>query len=216
MRKRRASFHNLGCKVNAWETDAMEQMLVAAGYEIVPFGEAADVCVINTCSVTNIADRKSRQMLHRAKKQNPDAAVVAVGCYVQAAGELLRKDGAVDILIGNDRRRDLPALLEDWFRETIAGIRDQKDGFKTFTIRPQIPKKLTRFAMASETARGLVSSRWEKTEEGMTLEVSIPVGSTAEVFPPAKDGQTVYFDGVPSEQSSFTLGSGTYIFTMKG
>jgi len=110
----------------------------------------------------------------------------------------------------------LAAGLEDWFRETLAGIRDQKDGFKTFTIRPQIPEQLTHFGMASETARGLVSSRWEKTDDGLTLEVAIPVGSTAEVILPAKEGQTVYIDGVPSAQSGFTLGSGTYNFMMKG
>ena len=83
---RKAALHNLGCKVNAYETEAMQQLLEEAGYEIVPFQEKADVYVINTCSVTNIADRKSRQMLHRAKKMNPDAVVVAAGCYVQAAG----------------------------------------------------------------------------------------------------------------------------------
>ena len=86
---RKAAFHNLGCKVNAYETEAMEQMLEAEGYEIVPFAPGADVYVINTCSVTNIADRKSRQMHHRAKKMNPEAVVVAAGCYVQAAGREL-------------------------------------------------------------------------------------------------------------------------------
>ena len=78
--KRRASFHNLGCKVNAYETEAMEQLLESGGYEIVPFGEEAEVCIINTCSVTNIADRKSRQMLHRARAKNPGAVIVAAGC----------------------------------------------------------------------------------------------------------------------------------------
>ena len=113
---RKAAFHNLGCKVNAYETEAMEQMLEAAGYEIVPFAPGADVYVINTCSVTNIADRKSRQMLHRAKKMNPSAVVVAAGCYVQAAGkELAEKDEAVDIVIGNDRKRELPEILERYF-----------------------------------------------------------------------------------------------------
>ena len=113
---RKAAFHNLGCKVNAYETEAMEQMLEAAGYEIVPFAPGADVYVINTCSVTNIADRKSRQMLHRAKKMNPSAVVVAAGCYVQAAGkELAEKDEAVDIVIGNDRKNELPEILERYF-----------------------------------------------------------------------------------------------------
>ena len=85
---RKAALHNLGCKVNSYETEAMQQLLENAGYEIVPFTEEADVYIINTCSVTNIADKKSRQMLHRAKNMNPDSVVVAAGCYVQAAGVL--------------------------------------------------------------------------------------------------------------------------------
>ena len=112
---RKAALHNLGCKVNAYETEAMQQILEEAGYEIVPFQEKADVYVINTCSVTNIADRKSRQMLHRAKKMNPDAVVVAAGCYVQAAGEELKKDAAIDVIIGNNRKKDLVPLLDEYF-----------------------------------------------------------------------------------------------------
>lgn len=112
---RKAALHNLGCKVNAYETEAMQQLLEEAGYEIVPFQEKADVYVINTCSVTNIADRKSRQMLHRAKKMNPDAVVVAAGCYVQAAGEELKKDVAIDVIIGNNRKKDLVPLLDEYF-----------------------------------------------------------------------------------------------------
>lgn len=112
---RKAAFHNLGCKVNSYETEAMQQLLEAAGYEIVPFKEGADVYIINTCSVTNIADRKSRQMLHKAKKMNPQAAVVAVGCYVQAAGEELKKDEAVDLIVGNNRKAELVSILDDYF-----------------------------------------------------------------------------------------------------
>lgn len=112
---RKAALHNLGCKVNAYETEAMGRLLKEAGYEIVPFEEKADVYVINTCSVTNIADRKSRQMLHRARKRNPDAVVVAAGCYVQVAADSLQKDGAVDILIGNNRKKDLVGILEEYF-----------------------------------------------------------------------------------------------------
>ncbi len=112
---RKAALHNLGCKVNAYETEAMQQLLEEAGYEIVPFQEKADVYVINTCSVTNIADRKSRQMLHRAKKMNPDAVVVAAGCYVQAAGEELKKDASIDVIIGNNRKKDLVPLLDEYF-----------------------------------------------------------------------------------------------------
>ena len=118
---RKAAFHNLGCKVNSWETEAMEQMLQEAGYEIVPFTEKADVYIVNTCSVTNIADKKSRQMLHRAKKMNPEAVVVAAGCYVQSAGKTLEQDEAVDIIIGNDRKKDLVQILDRrWQRETAA------------------------------------------------------------------------------------------------
>lgn len=111
---KKAALHNLGCKVNSYETEAMQQLLAQAGYEIVPFEEYADVYVVNTCSVTNIADKKSRQMLHRAKKRNPDAVVVAAGCYVQTAGEVLEQDAAVDILIGNNKKGDLPKILEDY------------------------------------------------------------------------------------------------------
>lgn len=107
---KKAALHNLGCKVNAYETEAMQELLVRNGYEIVPFQEKADIYIINTCTVTNMADRKSRQMLHRARKQNPEALVVACGCYVQA------KDGeqeeCVDVVIGNNRKKDLIEILE--------------------------------------------------------------------------------------------------------
>ena len=89
---KKAALHNLGCKVNAYETESMRQMLEQAGYEIVPFEEHADVYVINTCSVTNVADRKSRQMIHRAKKRNPDSVVAAAGCYVQTSKEQAQAD----------------------------------------------------------------------------------------------------------------------------
>ena len=114
---RKAAFHNLGCKVNSYETESMQQLLEDAGYEIVPFREGADVYIINTCSVTNVADRKSRQMLHRAKKMNPSAAVVAVGCYVQAAGAELKKDEAVDLIVGNNQKKDLVQILDDYFAD---------------------------------------------------------------------------------------------------
>lgn len=114
----KASLHNLGCKVNSYETQAMEQLLREAGYTIVPFDgdEAADVYVINTCSVTNIADRKSRQMLHRARKQNPNAIVVATGCYAQEAGSELEDDGTIDLVVGNNQKKNLVKLLEEYGR----------------------------------------------------------------------------------------------------
>lgn len=116
-KSKRAAFHNLGCKVNQYETDAMAQALCERGYEIVLFEAQADVYIINTCTVTNIADRKSRQMLHRARKRNPDAIVVAVGCYAQEAKEELLADEAVDIIIGNNKKSQLPDILEKYFEE---------------------------------------------------------------------------------------------------
>ena len=110
---KKAALHNLGCKVNAYETEAMQEMLERAGYQIVPFREGADIYIINTCTVTNIADRKSRQMLHRARKLNPDAIVVAAGCYVQAQRGK-EKDSCIDIVIGNDHKKDLIRILEEY------------------------------------------------------------------------------------------------------
>lgn len=115
--KERVALHNLGCKVNAYELEAMQQMLEEAGYEIVPFAPGADIYIINTCTVTNIADRKSRQMLHKAKKMNPDAIVVAAGCYVQAQGEKIAGDLSIDLVIGNNKKKDLIELLENYRRE---------------------------------------------------------------------------------------------------
>lgn len=111
---KKVALHNLGCKVNAYETEAMQELLEANGYEIVPFAEGADIYIINTCTVTNMADRKSRQMLHRAKKMNPDAIVVAAGCYVQAQEEEGKTDDCVDIVIGNNCKKDLITILEEF------------------------------------------------------------------------------------------------------
>ena len=129
MKMRKAALHNLGCKVNSYETEAMQQLLEAAGYEIVDFEDQADVYIINTCSVTNMADKKSRQMLHRAKAKNPDAVVVAAGCYVQAAGEKLKEDDAIDLVIGNNKKADLIPLLEEFLagKEVTGSIIDEKN-----------------------------------------------------------------------------------------
>ena len=115
--KKRAALHNLGCKVNAYETEAMRQLLEEDGYEIVPFEPGADVYVINTCTVTNIADRKSRQMLHKARKMNPDAIVVATGCYAQADTEKLKEDTAVDLILGNNQKTQIVEALEEYEKE---------------------------------------------------------------------------------------------------
>ena len=101
------ALHNLGCKVNSYEIEVMQQNLQKNGYEIVDFNQKSDIYIINTCSVTNMADRKSRQMLHRARKQNPDAVVVAVGCYVQADAFYIAQDEAIDLLVGNNLKKDI-------------------------------------------------------------------------------------------------------------
>ena len=110
----KVALHNLGCKVNAYEIEAMQQLLEEAGYKIVPFEPGADIYVINTCTVTNIADRKSRQMLHKAKKMNPEAIVVATGCYVQTGGEKLEKDEAIDLVLGNNQKINIVEALAEY------------------------------------------------------------------------------------------------------
>ena len=132
---KKAALHNLGCKVNAYETEAMQQMLESAGYEIVSFGDKADVYVINTCSVTNMADRKSRQMLHRAKKLNPEAVVVAAGCYVQTKEQEAVVDEAIDIIIGNNMKHELVSKLDEFFRDhgkidAVLDINDRNQEFE--------------------------------------------------------------------------------------
>lgn len=109
---RKAAFLSLGCKVNSYETEAMRNMFESAGYEIVDFKDIADVYVVNTCTVTNIADRKSRQMLHQARNRNPEAVIAAVGCYVQAAEEALLEDTSVDLLVGNNKKSELLKMVE--------------------------------------------------------------------------------------------------------
>ena len=135
---KKAALHNLGCKVDAYETEAMQHLLEEAGYEIVPFTQKADVYVINTCSVTNMADRKSRQMLHKAKKNNPDSIVVAAGCYVQTSEKEVLNDLSVDIVIGNDRKHDLVRLLEEYsldsVNDTVDDINDGKHDFEELFI----------------------------------------------------------------------------------
>ncbi len=118
---KKVALHNLGCKVNAYETEAMQEILEKNGYEIVPFEEKADIYIVNTCTVTNTADRKSRQMLHRARKANPDALVVATGCYVQS--EEAKIDPAVDLVIGNNRKKDIAVILKD-YEEAHGGDED--------------------------------------------------------------------------------------------
>lgn len=114
---KKAALHNLGCKVNSYETEAMTQLLEKNGYEIVPFSEKADVYIVNTCSVTNMADRKSRQMLHKAKANNPEAVVVATGCYVQTATEKIKQDLSIDIIVGNNKKKDIVNILDEFYKK---------------------------------------------------------------------------------------------------
>ena len=120
---KKAALHNLGCKVNSYETEVMGQKLREKGYEIVPFDSVADVYIVNTCTVTNIADRKSRQLLHRARQKNPEAVVVAVGCYVQTGQEAIRKDDSIDLAIGNNHKGEIAELLEEFLEKRGGGKR---------------------------------------------------------------------------------------------
>ena len=141
------ALHNLGCKVNSYEIEVMQENLEKNGYKIVPFAPGADVYIINTCTVTNIADRKSRQMLHKAKKMNPDAIVVAVGCYVQTGTENVKQDECIDLAVGNNRKKDIVSILEEFVKEkeadradktlhetTIPDINDGKQEYEEMTL----------------------------------------------------------------------------------
>ena len=144
---KKVALHNLGCKVNSYEIEVMQENLKKNGYKIVPFAPGADIYIINTCTVTNIADRKSRQMLHKAKKMNPDAVVVAVGCYVQTGTESVKQDECIDLAVGNNKKKDIVSILEEYLREkelnrqdktlhetTIPDINDGKQEYEEMTL----------------------------------------------------------------------------------
>lgn len=144
---KKVALHNLGCKVNSYEIEVMQEKLEKNGYKIVSFAPGADIYVINTCTVTNIADRKSRQMLHKAKKMNPDAVVVAVGCYVQTGTEQVKQDECIDLAVGNNRKKDIVEILEQFLKEkelcrqdktlhetTIPDINDGKQEYEEMTL----------------------------------------------------------------------------------
>lgn len=137
---KKAALHNLGCKVNAYETEAMQEILEKNGYEIVPFKEGADVYVINTCTVTNIADRKSRQMLHKARKMNPNAIVVATGCYVQTEKEEV--DACIDIVIGNNRKKEIANILKEYEESRRQGAESGKTEKETRVETTAVKKEL--------------------------------------------------------------------------
>ena len=144
---KKIALHNLGCKVNSYEIEVMQENLEKSGYKIVPFAPGADIYIINTCTVTNIADRKSRQMLHKAKKMNPEAVVVAVGCYVQTGTENVKQDECIDLAVGNNKKKDIVPILEEYLKEkelnrqdktlhetTIPDINDGKQEYEEMTL----------------------------------------------------------------------------------
>lgn len=156
------ALYNLGCKVNSYEMEVMRQMLQEKGYNIVPFDEAADIYIVNTCTVTNIADRKSRQMLHRARQLNPGAVVVAAGCYVQTGQKAVEEDASVDLVIGNNRKRDIAEILEEYLRQRDlsgggAGMPDKTLGGTTVLDIAHIPEyEEMRLHSATEHTRACI------------------------------------------------------------
>ena len=176
----RAAFYTLGCKVNQYETDALEAQFRDRGYEIVPFSDAADVYIVNTCTVTGIADKKSRQMLHRARKTNPEALIVAAGCYADDAPELLSADPDIDMIAGNAVKADLADLVEERLGSTglnaspvrsavkrgsntraYVKIQDGCDQYCSYCIIPYV-----RGHIKSRTADDIVSEIKELAEAG--------------------------------------------------
>ena len=132
MNKKKVAFLTLGCKVNSYETDAMEKLFIDNDYLVVEFNETADIYIINTCSVTNMADRKSRQMLHRARKNNPNALIVATGCYVQASPEEVKKDIAIDLLVGNNKKKEIVQIVEKYVEQK--GLENKTNEIKNTEI----------------------------------------------------------------------------------
>ena len=126
----KVAFLTLGCKVNYYETERMMEQFQKLGFDIVDFTETADVYIVNTCTVTNMADRKSRQMLHKAKKNNPDSIVVATGCYVQTSEQEALEDLSIDIVIGNNRKHELVSLIEEFAKDNVLDINHEKQEFE--------------------------------------------------------------------------------------
>lgn len=133
---KKAAIHTLGCKVNQYESEAMAELLKEAGYEIVPFDSTADCYLINTCTVTSLSDRKSRQMIRRAKKRNPQALLVVTGCYAQTAPEEIKKIPEVDLIVGTSRRNELTALIQQAKEQKLCAVEDimQQKEFESLHI----------------------------------------------------------------------------------
>lgn len=163
------AFHNLGCKVNSYELDVVQQNFVKRGYKIVPFDQMADIYVINTCTVTNIADRKSRQMIHRARKQNPLAIVVALGCYVQTGKEKDGLDADIDIAIGNNRKKDTVKIVEEYLQKHHGAGGMIRDGHEAGRAQ----ETLRRAKAACKTERNILDIAHTCEYEEMTLEQTV-------------------------------------------
>lgn len=163
------AFHNLGCKVNSYELDVVQQNFVKRGYKIVPFDQMADIYVINTCTVTNIADRKSRQMIHRARKQNPLAIVVALGCYVQTGKEKDGLDADIDIAIGNNRKKDTVKIVEEYLQKHYGAGGMIRDGHEAGRAQ----ETLRRAKAACKTERNILDIAHTCEYEEMTLEQTV-------------------------------------------
>lgn len=155
---KKVAFHNLGCKVNSYEMDGILQMFQKEGYEIVDFAQKSDIYIINTCTVTNIADRKSRQMIHRAKALNPEGIVVAVGCYVQTDLEGALSDEAVDIAVGNNHKAELVDIVEKYTKERKKNSKDLKTlGNTTVSdLTAPVPYENISISSTSEHTRAFV------------------------------------------------------------
>jgi len=166
------ALHNLGCKVNSYEVDIMQQLLQESGYEIVQFNQKADIYVINTCSVTNMADRKSRQMLHKARKLNPDAIVVAVGCFVQADAREASRDEAIDLLIGNNRKKDIVEILEQYMETGNADLYHQEEE----EVRTYLRKTLGNTTVVDVKKADFEDAKMEHTAEHTRAYIKIQDG----------------------------------------
>ena len=137
MKKQTVAFYTLGCKVNQYETNAMKQKMIEQNYEIVDFEQRADIYVINTCTVTNMSDRKSRQIIRRVKLQNPSAILVVTGCYAQVAKEELKTIQEIDIILGNQEKKDIVSYIkkcQEKRQESISDILQQKEFAEFGTI----------------------------------------------------------------------------------
>ena len=148
---KKVAFVSLGCKVNQYETNAMSQEFIQAGYEVVDFNDVADIYIVNTCTVTNIADRKSRQMLRRVKEINSEAVLVACGCYAQVGKEELEKIEDIDLIIGNNEKKDIVEIVENYRQEKncfseITDVMQQKEyvefGTTTYTEKTRAVVKI--------------------------------------------------------------------------